>query len=319
MTQHSRRQFIQPGLGWLAASSPLPFPALTKDMIMPEQKILYPHTKPVFVECFNLIVRDLDLVSEYYQRAIGLEKIEGGQRGHVLGAGGKPLLTLEYDPGAHPSPKRAAGLFHTAFLLPSKQDLGHFLKHVAEDKIPLVGVADHLVSEAIYLQDPEGNGIEVYADRPHQDWKFDEDGVVMDTIGLDTNALIDISPLKPWHKLPADTAIGHIHLQVGDLPRAENFYRDVMGLDVMERFLGGTFFASGGYHHHLAANVWVSPGAQGREERMAGLKGYTLKFNDTDARQKVQQVLEAQELPTTNTLAGQAVRDPWNIELTLTT
>jgi len=286
---------------------------------MQDKKILYPHTKPVFVERFNLIVRDLDLVSSYYQKAIGLEKIEGGQRGHVLGAGGKPFLTLEHDPGAHPSPRRAAGLFHTAFLLPTRKDLGHFLKHVAEDQIPLVGVADHLVSEAIYLQDPEGNGIEVYADRPHQEWTFDADGVVMDTIGLDTNSLLNIAPETPWHKLPADTAIGHIHLQVGDLPQAENFYRDVMGLDIMERFPGGTFFASGDYHHHLAANVWVARGAEARQERMAGLKGYTLKFNDNAALLKVQNVLETQELAVSNTLTGKAVKDPWNIQLTLTT
>tara|TARA_R110002126_G_C10468003_1_gene500823 strand:+ start:1905 stop:2765 length:861 start_codon:yes stop_codon:yes gene_type:complete len=286
---------------------------------MSDKKILYPHTKPVFVERFNLIVRDLDLVSSYYQHAIGLEKIEGGQRGHVLGAGRKPLLTLEYDPGAHPSPRRAAGLFHTAFLLPTRKDLGHFLRHVAEDQIPLIGVADHLVSEAIYLQDPEGNGIEVYADRPHQEWQFDEEGVVMDTVGLNTDALLNIAPHESWYGLPSDTAIGHIHLQVGDLPKAENFYRDVMGLDVMERFPGGTFFASGDYHHHLAANVWVSPGAQGREERMAGLKGYTLKFNDNAALLRVQQTIEDQELEVKNTLTGKAVRDPWNIELTLTT
>lgn len=293
--------------------------ASLKDLKTMDTQILYPHTKPVFVKHFNLIVRDLDLVSEYYQRAIGLEKIEGGQRGHILGAGGSPLLTLEYDPGAHPAPRHAAGLFHTAFLLPTRKDLSHFLKHVEEDQIPLVGVADHLVSEAIYLQDPEGNGIEIYADRPHKEWTFDEEGVVMDTIGLHTKELLNIAPSNPWHKLPADTAIGHIHLQVGDLPRAERFYRDVMGLDIMERFPGGTFFASGNYHHHIATNVWVAPGAQARQDRMTGLKGYTLKFNDQSAFSKAQQILEAQDLVVNNTLVAKTVRDPWNIKLTLTT
>lgn len=286
---------------------------------MPKENILYPLTKPVFVDQLHLVVRDLDLVSEYYQKVIGLEIVDKGQSGHMLGAGGRPLLTLEHMPGAHPSPRRAAGLFHVAFLVPGRQDLGHFLKHVAEAQIPLVGVADHLVSEAVYLQDPEGNGIEVYADRPHEEWRFDRDGVVMDTLHLDVQSLLNIAPNDKWHKLPGDSAIGHIHLQVGDIPQAENFYRDIMGLDIMERLPGGSFFASGNYHHHIAANVWTSRDASPREENMSGLKGYTLKFNDDEALRAVQDSLEAQELAVINMHTGKTVRDPWNIELTLTT
>lgn len=283
-----------------------------------EQSILYPHTKPVFVKSFDLIVRDLDLVSKYYQAVIGLQKLEGGNKGHILGAGEKPLLTLHKDQNAEQAPPRSAGLYHTAFLLPSRKDLAHYLRHIAEHRITIVGAADHLVSEALYLSDPEGNGIEIYADRPHEEWSFDEDGVVMDTIALKADELLSIAPTSPWHKLPDDTAIGHIHLQVGNIPQAEKFYADVMGLDIMERFPGGSFFASGDYHHHLATNIWNSRNALPRQKHMSGLQGYTLKVNDEKKLQSVLASIEALEIPITNTPTGKFIHDPWGIGITLT-
>ena len=162
---------------------------------------LYPHTKSVFVQSVDLVVRNLEMVSRYYQDVIGLNLIEGGSKRHILGSD-IPLLTLHGNNSASPSPRHAAGLFHTAFLLPTRKDLAHQLKHVVENRIPLLGVADHLVSEAIYFTDPEGNGVEVYADRPHQDWQFDKEGVVMDTLNLDTQNLLSVSPNEPWRKLP---------------------------------------------------------------------------------------------------------------------
>ena len=279
----------------------------------------YPHSKPVFVERFELIVRDLNLVSAYYQNVIGLEKIEGGNSGHVLGVDNKALVTLEHDPKAYPSPRNAAGLFHSAFLLPSRQDLAHYLQHSRDNNIPVVGASDHLVSEALYLQDPEGNGIEIYADRPPEQWTFDDEGVVINTTRLDLPDLLGQAPQEPWRKLPIGTVIGHIHLQVGDLVKAESFYRDATGLAIMASYSGVRFFASGNYHHHIATNVWSSMAAEPRQPNMTGLKGYTLQFDDHAALKHVLNALEQQESAIVNRLDGKSLLDPWNIELTLIT
>ena len=278
----------------------------------------YPHSKPVFVERFKLIVRDLDLVSAYYQNVVGLEKIAGGNSGHILGVDNKPLVVLEHDPQAHLSPRNAAGLFHSAFLLPSRQDLAHYLQYSRDNNIPIVGASDHLVSEALYLQDPEGNGIEIYADRSPEQWTFDGEGVVMNTARLDVSDLLREAPREPWRKLPVGTVVGHIHLQVGELAKAESFYCDVMGLAITESYSGVRFFASGNYHHHIAANVWSSLGAGQRQPDMAGLQGYTVKFNDHDVLSNVLDIAEQQELLMVNAPDGKIIRDPWGIELTLT-
>ena len=185
--------------------------------------------------------------------------------------------------------------------------------------MPMVGASDHLVSEALYLQDPEGNGIEIYIDRPPEQWSFDAEGVAMNTTWLDIPDLLAQAPQEPWRKLPTGTVIGHIHLQVGDLAQAESFYRDAMGLTVMASYSGVRFFASGNYHHHIATNVWSSLGAEPRQPNMAGLQSYTLQFNDHAALKHLLNVLEQQELTVVNRLDGKSLLDPWNIELTLTT
>lgn len=278
--------------------------------------VLYPHTKPIFVRSYHLVVRNLNRVASYYERVIGLQKLETKQNICILGFGETAVLILEEQPNADSQAYGMAGLFHTAFLLPSRKDLAHYLKYVMNNKISLVGMADHLVSEAIYLRDPEGNGIEIYADRPHREWCFDEDGVVMDTVRLDTQDLLKIAPLTPWNKLPETTVIGHIHLQVGDIAKAENFYHDVIELDVMERFAGGSFFASGNYHHHIATNTWASHGAQERQKNLTGLKGYTLEVNQAVFR-KLEQKLVDLKMAMNRTASSITFRDPWGIELSV--
>ena len=274
---------------------------------------LYPHTKSVFVQSVDLVVRNLEMVSRYYQDVIGLNLIEGGSKRHILGSD-IPLLTLHGNNSASPSPRHAAGLFHTAFLLPTRKDLAHQLKHVVENRIPLLGVADHLVSEAIYFTDPEGNGVEVYADRPHQDWQFDKEGVVMDTLNLDTQNLLSVSPNEPWRKLPNGTAIGHIHLQVGNIHETENFYRDVMGLKVMHRTIGAAFFSSGDYHHHIAANTWMSHGTTPRQDGMTDLSGYTLLFNNESDLLRTIKKFENINTAAVNTPVAKFVKDPWVLD-----
>ncbi len=275
-------------------------------------------TRPGYVGQAHLVVRDLAQVSGFYQNIIGLSVIEKSASAEVLGVNGLPLLTLTTSGNAAEAPRNAAGLFHTAFLMPSRADLAQWLAHVARNNIQLQGASDHLVSEAIYLSDPEGNGIEVYRDRQPDEWSYQTDGTVsMSTLRLDLQALYDSAPQTPFQKAAEGTAIGHIHLQVGTLPQADAFYQDVLGLKIMARYPGASFFGYGAYHHHVAANIWNSKGAQARSENMTGLSGYSLKFNEKETLDKALAALDRLEISTERQSDGVAVKDPWGIRLKL--
>ncbi|WP_347267830.1 VOC family protein [Paracoccus sp. (in: a-proteobacteria)] len=230
---------------------------------------------PIRIARVALVVRDLARVGDFYQSVIGLERLSGDGAGMMLGAGGQPLLELRRDAMARPHP-REAGLFHTAFLLPGRPALAGWLAHAAGRGTRLEGAADHLVSEAIYLRDPEGNGVEVYADRPRSQWRHAGVQVVMDTAALDLPGLLAAAD-GTWRGAPAGSGIGHVHLQVGDIALAEDFAMTRLGLACMARLPGAGFFASGGYHHHLAANVWNSRGAGRRSADAAGLAEVVLR------------------------------------------
>lgn len=275
-------------------------------------------TRPAYVGQAELVVRDLSRVSAFYQDIIGLSVIETFPSGQVLGVGGQPLLTLTTSGNAKTAPRGAAGLFHTAFLMPSRDDLALWLTHVAHNNIELQGASDHLVSEAIYLADPEGNGIEVYRDRSPEEWTYQPDGTVsMSTLRLNLQELYDSAPKATFAKAAEGTAIGHIHLQVGNIPQADEFYQDVLGLKIMARYPGASFFGSGAYHHHVAANIWNSKGAQARTEAMTGLSGYSLKFNEKAALDNAVSALDRLEIATKRQSDGIVVKDPWGIGLKL--
>ncbi|MGV1870459.1 VOC family protein [Agrobacterium rosae] len=275
-------------------------------------------TRPAYVGQAHLVVRDLPLVSEFYQNIIGLSIIEKSQSGEVLGVNGQPLLTLTTSQNATRAPSGAAGLFHTAFLMPSRSDLALWLTHVAHNNVGLQGASDHLVSEAIYLADPEGNGIEVYRDRSPEEWTYQPDGTVaMSTLRLNLQELYDSAPKATFAKAADGTAIGHIHLQVGDIPQADAFYQDVLGLKIMARYPGASFFGSGAYHHHVAANIWNSRGAVARSDNMTGLSGYSLKFNEKAEFDKALAALDKMEIATERQSDGIVVKDPWGIGLKL--
>ena len=236
---------------------------------------------PAFVDHAHLAVIDLPTVSAFYRKVMGLSTIESSASGETLGVAGRPLLTLTTDGATARAPQGAPGLFHTAFLVPDRKALGRWLVHAANSDVALTGASDHLVSEAIYLDDPEGNGIEIYRDRDRSDWTYlPDDTVKMATQRLDLRALYDEAPKDGWQGQADGTAIGHIHLQVSDIPEADAFFRDVLGLDLMARYPGASFFATGKYHHHVAANVWNSRGRPRREAGMSGLSDYTIRFND---------------------------------------
>ncbi|MDQ0422667.1 catechol 2,3-dioxygenase [Peteryoungia aggregata LMG 23059] len=287
-------------------------------MTVHAQSASFAVTRPVHVGRAHLVVRDLDVVGSFYEKAIGLERLEESASGIELGAGGKPLLTLTTRGDAATAPRNAAGLFHTAFLMPNRQELAHWLAHAAHLGIELDGASDHLVSEAIYLSDPEGNGIEIYRDRSHMEWTYFPDGTIqMDTRRLDLQALYETAPKSAWSGMSPDAALGHIHLQVGNVPEADRFYEGVLGLKKMTTYPGASFYSSGAYHHHVAANVWNSRNASARTGAMTGLQDYELAFNDQQVLDGVLSTLEGLEIKVDRTARGYHLTDPWSIGLTL--
>jgi len=247
---------------------------------------------PVEIGRVALTVRDIDRVAAFYETAIGLQPIasEGGVR--TLGAGGRVLLELRADRAAKAGDPREAGLFHTAFLLPSRADLAMWMIHAFEVRLPLQGASDHLVSEAIYLADPEGNGIEIYRDRARDEWPRRDGRIRMATDPLDLRALA-ADAARPWTGAPDGTVVGHVHLQVGDVSAAEDFYSGTLGFDIVTHYPGAAFYSSGGYHHHLATNVWNSRGAGQRSRGAGGLAGVEL-LADAANHDRLAGVLAAQ-------------------------
>lgn len=283
-----------------------------------EETTSFALTRPVHVGWAHLVVRDLDMMAGFYENALGLKRIAHGPSGVDLGAGDRVLLTLTTRSDAASAPRNAAGLYHNAFLMPDRAELAHWLAHAAHLGLQFDGASDHLVSEAIYLSDPEGNGIEVYRDRNPQEWTFHPDGTVeMDTRRLDLQALYDSAAKTPWAGMSPHAALGHIHLQVGNVPEADRFYEGVLGLKKMAAYPGASFYGAGSYHHHVAANVWNSRNAPARTAAMTGLQDYELAFNDTSVLDGVLATLEGLEIRVDRTARGFSLSDPWGIGLTL--
>lgn len=236
---------------------------------------------PYRVASVTLVAKDLAGLARFYRDVIGLVTIFREPGTVRLGVGDTVLLSLRADPDAWRWSPREAGLFHTAFLLPTRADLGCWLRHADAAGIGLTGAADHLVSEAVYLTDPEGNGIEIYVDRPGPEWQWTEDGsVVMRNERLDRAGIVGAAD-RPWAGMPAASCVGHVHLQVGDLDATERFYAGLLGFDVMCRYPGALFLGSGGYHHQLAANIWNTRGAPVRTDGTTGLAEVAL-FADVE-------------------------------------
>jgi catechol 2,3-dioxygenase len=244
------------------------------------------HQKPnIFVGEVTIKVKNLEASTTFYQNFIGFQVLEKTERKAVLTTNGKtPLLTLEQPADVIPKAEGKSGLYHFAILLPSRADLSVFLRHLLQTGYPL-GAADHYVSEALYLNDPDGNGIEVYRDRPSNEWKWNNGLVDMATEQLDGNGILAESDGE-WKGLPADTLMGHIHLHVGDLKKAEEFYTKGLGFNVVSYYPQAAFLSTGNYHHHIAINTWQGVGAPTPPENSVGLNWYSLVFPDEAARDK---------------------------------
>lgn len=272
---------------------------------------------PMRIGGVRLKVRDLDAVSGFYARVLGLDILERGAGRAVLGRGGEALLLLAGDPGLAPVDPRQAGLFHTAFLLPARADLGRWLAHAGRTGVTLQGASDHLVSEAIYLADPEGNGIEVYADRPTGRWHGEDGAIRMATEPLDGPDLLRAAAGTAWEGFPAGGVVGHVHLRVGDTGAADGFYRDVLGFDIAARYPGASFYGSGGYHHNLAGNVWASRRAGMRPAGMAGLDAVRVVVREAGGIERIAGRAEAAGLAVAQEAGETVLRDPWGTALAL--
>lgn len=208
----------------------------------------------------RLQVADLDRSLSYYQNILGFSVIERTSGQARLGAHGSDTVLVELleRPGARPVPRGGRlGLYHFAVLLPSRADLARFALHLA-DVGARAGASDHAVSEAFYLYDPDGLGIEVYADRPRSSWPVHDGRLGMTTVEIDLQSLLRETGGVSWNGMPAGTTIGHMHLHVGDLRDAERFYHDSLGFDKIIRMPGALFMSAGGYHHHLGTNTWAA-------------------------------------------------------------
>lgn len=227
----------------------------------------------------SLKVANLNNQVEYYQNSIGLDVLNGDDDSVELGIQetGEVLLELKKIENPNPRSKRT-GLFHTAFLLPTRKNLGSILYALVKKQVSLSGASDHGYSEAIYLQDPEGNGIEIYRDKPQEEWDIREDGRIAGiTAEMDAEGVLAARDESTDGRFPSGTTIGHVHLSVSDLKATEDFYTKLMGLSLKDRFgEQARFFAAGDYHHHIGTNTWMGEGIPAAEKNDLGLAYYTV-------------------------------------------
>jgi catechol 2,3-dioxygenase len=265
----------------------------------------------------RLEVAGLERSLAWYEEVLGMRVLERSPGGATLGAqaGNAPLVELRERPGAAPVPRRGRlGLYHFAVLLPDRASLGRFVAHLREIGAP-AGASDHRVSEALYLQDPDGLGIEVYADRPRAAWRYRDREVEMTTEPLDLRSVVAAGGGEPWTGMPAGTTMGHVHLHVGDLAEAEAFYHRGLGLDrVVWSYPGALFLSAGGYHHHLGLNTWAAGAAPAGEDDARLLEWELLVPGPQDEAAALESLAAAGH-PAERSGEGGVVRDPWGTAL----
>ena len=254
-------------------------------------------TTPVHVSKVGIKARDGHALADYYKSVVGLKEVGRRPGVIVLGAGDDGFFEIEEVKTLRQDDPRSAGLFHTAFLWPKRADLARWTRHATDRQIQLDGASDHLVSEALYLTDPEGNGIEIYADRAPVGWKWEGTSVKMATERLNFQSLLaEIEgQTQRWEGAPDGSMVGHVHLRVGDSGEAERWWHEQMAFDTVAHYGGqAVFLSTGGYHHHIGANVWHSKGAGKRDMDRTGLGFVEMKSRAG---------------------AAKTVSDPWGTEI----
>lgn len=264
-----------------------------------DKSVPFAMSTPVRVARVGLKSKNKEALAQYYRDIVGLREMARRDNSIILGSGERELLEIEQFSSGKADVPRSAGLYHTAFLMPKRSDLARWTKNIIDNQVAVVGASDHNVSEAFYLTDPEGNGIEIYTDRPQDIWEWNDSRVVMGTQALDINNLLD--ELKrdntEWQSAPDDMVVGHVHLRVGNAAKAETFWHNQLGFDTVQSYGDkAVFLSTGGYHHHIAANSWQSAGAERRDPDRTGLSFV--------------------ELEDTRGGNGQTFEDPWGNQIT---
>lgn len=274
---------------------------------------------PLHVRDVTLRVRNMAGMSQYYQAMLGLSVLGSTPDETRLGTDGITLLKLQSRPDAPLGDPTEAGLYHTAFLMPSRADLAAWLIHVALLEVPLTGFADHRVSEAVYLDDPEGNGIEVYADRAPELWSWNGDTVIMGSEQIDFESLLALTvrDRDTYATAPRGLRIGHIHLRAGQIDQARAFYNAALGLDITSGRDDAVFLSSGRYHHHVALNTWQSAGAGQRDATSTGLAQFSLELSEAALLAPIRERLAAAEVQTTEAGGELVATDPWGTKVRL--
>lgn len=269
----------------------------------------YHQSNTIRVTEVELTVHNLEIEQDFYLNRLGMHLLSKEPNKSILSLDGvHPFLTLHEDSSA-PKRGRTTGLYHFAILLPSRKDLGIFLRHVIKHQIPIGGAADHGVSEAIYMSDPEGNGIEIYADKPDTLWHDEFNSLVMVTEELDyTGIYYSAEDSDVFEKLPDKTILGHLHLSVSSLEKAKEFHVNALGFQTtLDTFPQALFTGNSGYHHHLGLNTWM--GHKNPPIGAIGLKSYTVNYPDCDAIHLAMKHLEALKYPIVEIDYGYLTKD----------
>ncbi|MBZ0278956.1 MAG: VOC family protein [Anaerolineae bacterium] len=246
---------------------------------------------------FHLQVSSLERSLAFYQTLLGFRVIrQDANQASLSPTGEEPaLIVLTAVPGLKPRPRNTTGLYHAAIRLPNRVELARVFQRLIVHEWRFQGFSDHAVSEALYLPDPDGNGLELYRDRPRDEWPHSNGQLAMTTEPLDVDDLLAQAGNTPWTGIHPQTDIGHMHLHVADLDQAEAFYCGLIGLDMMVSWKqhGALFVSAGGYHHHLGLNIWAGRGAPPAPADAVGLRSFMLRIPDADALQQARQRLES--------------------------
>lgn len=286
-----------------------------EQQVSPASTSIHPGTN---IGLVTLRVSNLENSRRFYEGLLHFQPVALEAGKVILGdQAQQPLLALIELPGATPQPARATGLFHVAILFPTRADLGRALTYLAEARWE-VGQGDHLVSEALYISDPDGNGLELYRDRPRDTWRWVAGQVAMATNPVDIRGLLtEAQTAEPWDVIPAGTRVGHIHLQIGDVQEAEHFYHTILGFDVTCHYPGATFVSAGGYHHQIGLNTWRSRGAPPTPASSVGLTSYVIAIPTEAALQAVKERLLAHAVSFTEQQDSIQFADPWHNQIIL--
>jgi catechol 2,3-dioxygenase len=274
----------------------------------------------VEVGTFTLKVTDLQRSLTFYTELIGLQIFQQDADSAVLGAGNRIIMSLEAVKGAAPQPAGTTGLYHAAILFPDRHSLAVKVAQLAAIRYPF-GYGDHLVSEAFYLSDPDNNGLELYRDRPRSEWHWDGAQVRMATDPIDFDSLFaeikEGDPALANPQMPAGTKLGHMHLRVGNIPAAKQFYHDVLGFDLVAQMPSALFMSAGGYHHHLGMNIWESRNGNAPAEHFAGLREFSISLPTQAELDRLVEQIEAAGVTVTRGDQSVVLSDPWQTRIKL--